>query len=144
MIIYLFFLLSVCNQLSMFFFFQHIDTIFLSSISGLKKCKRCGTIFYNFRHKNLVIHYPESILDSYNFDGFLLKIFIKNYYKLIIIFSQTYQQQFLMIVDMGSFGVIGAISNGQQKKSIIPITLIAPIICPLKKICQKNLFEKIN
>lgn len=50
--------------------FQHIDTLFLSSLSTPKRWIICGTIFHKFRHKNLVIHYPVSPSGSYIFDGF--------------------------------------------------------------------------
>ena len=75
--------------------FQHINTYFLSSLEVHKWSIKCGTIFYNFQHKNLVIHYPDRVLESYNFDGFLRKIFIKICYKLIIILSSHYKHQLL-------------------------------------------------
>lgn len=61
------------------FGFQHIDTLFLSSFTTTKRSIMCGIIFYNFRHKYLVIHDPVSSSGSYIFDGFLRKIFVKNY-----------------------------------------------------------------
>ena len=52
------------------FGFQHIDTLFLSSFATSKQWIMCGIIFYNFRHKYLVIHDPVSSSGSYIFDGF--------------------------------------------------------------------------
>ena len=74
--------------------FQHLNTNYLSSFPARKRWIIGGTIFNNFWHKNLVIHYPRSKLESYNFDGFLRKIIIKNCYKLFITFSSRYQQRF--------------------------------------------------